>query len=116
MSNLPDLYARVVAHDPKLAVPCRNAEDTGNGIIRHNGTAWCVDDDDGLPEPVAAALIADHWTECLPIGVGVWPCGGRTPNETWNCGRISEPTSTECAPTRIEALAAFHLAQPGAKP
>lgn len=90
--NLPELYAAVVAKHPRLAFFKGPYTDEEAGD---------------------RALIADHWTESLPIGCGVWACGGKTQQEFWNCGRVKEPTATQAVRGRLAALGAFWLAYEG---
>lgn len=127
--NLPDLYTRVVAHNPKLEVRrfggtgvlecvmehepgmddnrgewyfCRNKGETDPPEFLVAVPAWCLE-----------ALIADHWTESLPSGYAVMH-GSVQEKPVWIVGVTSDEDSNDDVvdATRLEALAAFFLAQP----
>lgn len=115
MTTLPNIYAQVVEHDPRLAV-----KDLTHLRTLTTGAEWLISwSKDIHGDDVARALIADHWTEMLPLDVmavkseamksAVWwvvRCDGE--------GGVSMEIGS-CYPTRLEALAAFHLSQPKSK-
>lgn len=99
--NLPDLYNRVVAKRPELAVP----------NVTHKADWWygkvC-----GLSPHIAAALILARWVEALPEGhwlahvppSSAIPGGWRVWQSTKNGYNVAPLRSTI-----LEALAAFYL-------
>ena len=96
--NLPDIYARVCAARPELAVK------TLNHYVR---TWWYRGDAEG--NDTAAALILARWVEALPHNRGIhhgdrgWSISRCDDDGRWNC---------ECiASTPIESLAAFYLGE-----
>lgn len=99
--NLPDIYARVCAARPELAVK------TLNHYVR---TWWYRGDAEG--NDTAAALILARWVEALPVGFLLYQ---RTPN-VWECDWINDiwddtAPPKHIGPTPIEALAAFYLGE-----
>jgi hypothetical protein len=101
-TNLPDLYSRVVAKRPELAVDELVYDDcwevTGNGCL-------CV----VVKTETAAALILAKWVEALPKHNGLMR-GMDDPegNPTWYVGGVV----VICKPNPLEALAAFWLEAP----
>jgi len=103
--NLPDLYARVVAKRPELAVDGLNRPDPGK-------EPWLLDFLLVTPS-LAAALILAKWVEALPVGHGLdhHPADNRE-SEDWQVRWYTTDNRTGCGPceaTPIEALAAFWL-------
>lgn len=125
-TDLPDLYTRVVAKRPELAVhtscpdpnhftwlPCELQHNhNGDGLWRlhevdhEHGAAYAMFDP--YPEEFAAALILARWVVALP------PL--HTLCHFWEGWEVHETTGGEYrasgrpwSPTPIEALAAFYL-------
>jgi len=112
--NLPDLYARVCAVRPELAVDA----DDGPWTLAHSGTEWdwlcnSIDDDvwrcEDLSDSHAAALILARWVEALPDGSHLMVCGSVTSNRGWTI--YPSIRELDYYPTPIEALAAFYLGE-----
>lgn len=109
--NLPDLYARVVAKRPELAVPFLEhcPDDDPN-----DKCPWIGENNDLLTESTAAALILARWVEALPEGnwlahvqpSNTIPSGWRVWRSTKNGYNISPLRSIP-----LEALAAFYLGE-----
>jgi len=111
--NLHDLYARVCAKRPDLAVDA----DDGPWTLAHAGTEWdwlchSIDDDvwrcDDLSDTHAAALILARWVEALPESSMLY-----RDKDLWRVVQMRLPFSKNCdgpfAASPIEALAAFYL-------
>jgi hypothetical protein len=128
VDDLPDLYRRVVEHNPRLAVTDSAMENPAvltckvqfpdDPVRRWNSWSWefkggCL----LVDEPTAAALIADHWTEMLPGYTELrrheddktWSVRWIVPDDAYACG-VYISRHTEWHPTRLAALAAFWLA------
>jgi len=91
----PEIYRKVCEARPELAVPNIDAE----------MVEYCPQNQ----KKSLDALILAHWLKMLPLGVGVWTCGGRLPSENWNCGHVKDPTATPCRQNVLDALAEFHV-------
>lgn len=105
----PEIYRRVCEARPELAVRHWHSPSwvLGVGTIIPYGFQW---KDVGMcqqliSDPIAHALILAHWLKMLPLGVGVWTCGGRFPSENWNCGHVKDPTATPCRQNVLDAIA-----------
>lgn len=113
--NLPDLYARVVAKRPDLAVP-NLAYDSTPHWRDTEPRGWCFHGDYSCPEDPAmvSALILARWVEALPEGhwlahvqpSNTIPSGWRVWQSTKNGYNISPLRSIP-----LEALAAFYLGE-----
>lgn len=110
--NLHDLYARVTAKRPELAVEA----DDGPWTLAHDGTEWdwlCHSIDDVLwrcedvSDSTAAALILARWVEALPDGSHLMVRGRVPSNRGWTIYPSSQELDYYTTP--IEALAAFYL-------
>jgi hypothetical protein len=105
-TNLPDLYSRVVAKRPELAVKELTYRIFDEGLPGYWFAldAWeCASQ---IPEYQAASLILAKWVEALPKHNGLMR-GMDDPegNPTWYVGGVV----VICKPNPIEALAAFWL-------
>jgi len=111
--NLPDLYARVCAVRPELAVMWLGTS-TNMWVEDHPPiTVWTYG-----PTPAsrrlmldghAAALILARWVEALPDGSHLMVCGSVTSNRGWTI--YPSIRELDYYPTPIEALAAFYLGE-----
>lgn len=134
-TNLPDLYSRVCAKSPELAVTYLDVRpeiacfvsgketpsmwrlihgwhDDGEWRFETHelGTTWHSLD---YPESHAAAMILARWLEALPVGVML----RRRINNARHVWTVQGfPSSSDCfdGTTPIEALAAFYLGQESA--
>lgn len=115
--NLPDLYARVVAKRPELAV--KNLQTSTNVWTEDQPPitvwiyGWTPKSSDPIMDHFAAALILAKWVEALPVRHGLdhhpadnresedWQVCWYTPYSRTGCG--------SCEATPLEALAAFYL-------
>jgi hypothetical protein len=104
-TNLPDLYSRVVAKRPELAVP-HLAYDPVPHWRDTVPRGWCFHGDYAYPESdeTAAALILAKWVEALPEHVAL-----ERVNDTWWVYHIARERGRRVGPTPLEALAAFWL-------
>lgn len=111
--NLPDLYNRVNAKRPDLAVPCLEHKPCWCGcgprwiLSRHLGSTDYLEDVD------AAALILARWVEALPVNHHLSYDMNDGKQRVWRVFRLREASSRfEACPDRttpLEALAAFYL-------
>lgn len=102
--NLPEIYARVVAKRPELAVPDLCTLDVL--IPKSDQTvAWWYGRR-GIGDVTAAALILARWVEALPVHHGLTRAFD-THGPRWYIEGIV--SVWPCADTPIEALAAFYL-------
>ncbi len=107
-TNLPDLYARVVAKRPELAASLAyqtifDAEDDKPAMC---GWFWYQSEGMGLHvrADLAAALILAKWVEALPVGKELYHAENYDNGEPrWWVGA----TASEHTP--LEALAAFWM-------
>jgi hypothetical protein len=110
-TNLPDLYARVTAKRPELAVM-----ELTRGCVN-----WCIDDGNltyfDVLDETAAALILARWVEALPEMAWLGHCG--QPHVGWRVNyrkpAATYPETVWFSPvedTPLEALAAFWLEAP----
>lgn len=129
--NLPDLYARVVAKKPDLAVDSLEYHDDQGvafwtldlyGLELEDddpAEAWKDEDETTkgacsiLPNQAAAALILARWVEALPVrhSLDHHPASNRE-SEEWQVRWYTDdrrPACGPCATTPLEALAAFYL-------
>jgi len=97
--NLPDLYARVVAKRPELAVDGLNRPDPGK-------EPWLLDFLLVTPS-LAAALILAKWVEALPDGSHLMVRGNIPSERRWTV--YPSFPELDYYPTPLEALAAFYL-------
>ena len=116
MTNLPSLYARVVAKRPELAV---NADD-GPWTLAHDGADWdwqCHSIDDVLwrceemTEKTASALILARLVEGLPQGYFIAKtCSGFDVAviDNYACVHWSDRPAFDHP---VDALAAFYLGE-----
>jgi len=103
--NLPDLYNRVVAKRPDLAVPflehCPDDDPNDNH-------PWIGENNDLITETTAAALILARWVEALPESSMLY-----RDKDQWRvvqmCLPFSKNYSGPFAASPLEALAAFYL-------
>lgn len=98
--NIPDLYARVCAVRPELAVPMLKIDTSPPGWSLCG--SWCG-------EHFTAALILARWVEALPELICI-----HKRSYGWVVGRGGSAHSCPpplIAPTPIEALAAFYLGE-----
>jgi hypothetical protein len=115
MTDLPQIYAEIVARRPELAVPapiCKHTvklehgtgggwrwmhyvTGTGNFVVQH------------LSDQEVEALIGWHWTKMMPNGYGVFKCVNTDEWTVWD-GEAS-PCGWHLTP--LAALAAFWRAQ-----
>lgn len=109
-TNLPDLYSRVVAKRPELAVMSIGAPGVRMYYdAEYLGWYW----DDPAPKHIgdrfAAALILAKWVEALPCGVCLVHGFGTGSAVQWWL-RLDEGTCcTPVSRTPLEALAAYWL-------
>jgi len=97
--NLPDLYARVVAKRPELAVDGLNRPDPGK-------EPWLLDFLLVTPS-LAAALILAKWVEALPDGSHLMVRGNIPSERRWTV--YPSFPELDYYPTPLEAIAAFYL-------
>ncbi len=99
-ANLPDMYARVVAKRPELAVP--NLKPIWDGST----PGWRHDIYDRMMTKDAAALILEKWVEALPVGIALV----HEFHARWLVAKdMDDSISATIGPTPLEALAAFWL-------
>lgn len=103
--NLPDLYARVVAKRPELAVP--NLKPIWDGRT----PGWRHDIYDRMMTKDAAALILAKWVEALPVSKALrHHAAYKDIPEEWSVAGLSLfCKGVHTGPTPIEALAAFWM-------
>jgi hypothetical protein len=101
-TNLPDLYSRVVAKRPELAVErLRTLEVLIPKSTQTVSWWYCWR---GVGSGTAAALILAKWVEALPVGKELYHAENYDNGEPrWWVG------ATASEPTPLEALAAFWL-------
>jgi len=106
-TDLPDLYARVIAKRPELAVPHLSYriwpgdQNDGRWLALD---AWECESE--VPDAHAAALILARWVEALPEGHDL------SRNDGWEVCPLDmggDPMRTKTHPSPIEALAAFYV-------
>jgi hypothetical protein len=104
-TNLPDLYSRVTAKRPELAVP-HLAYDPVPHWRDTVPRGWCFHGDYAYPESdeTAAALILAKWVEALPDRTALCR-GAKAAWYVWSVKQFTPSTH----PTPLEALAAFWL-------
>ena len=112
MTNLPSLYARVVAVRPDLAVPHLEHKPCWCGC----GPRWILSrhlSSTHYPEDVdVAALILARWVEGLPEGMCLARVQMTHSGEAWIVAQdMNDDTSAFIGPNPIEALAAFYLGE-----
>jgi hypothetical protein len=110
-TNLPDLYSRVTAKRPDLAVNRRVFGDMSLEYQHQHG-GWCFVTDNVrvsqyLDDTTAASLILAKWVEALPMYHAL--CHNYGGWEVCELGFYSDHNRT-CTP--LEALAAFWLEAP----
>jgi len=98
--NLPDLYTRVVAKRPDLAVP-------GLCLIQGKKKPYWTLSGNYLWERAARAMIHEHWLECLPVGAGLVRFSDRSYHK-WTIETPDDPQRANHA-WSFDALAAFYL-------
>lgn len=111
--NLPELYARVIAKRPELAV--KDLTPPIPGVRSY----WLLpnflaDDTDG--NSIAAALILARWVEALPHYT--WLGHDGDPINGWKVRGVQDGDNYEliivmidAKPTPLEAIAAFYLGE-----
>ncbi len=104
-ANLPDLYARVVAKRPELAVEGLTYESCFCGKC---GLRWHLREDWCLSYPKdhrVSEMILARWVEALPIHAGVVRGMDQDNHSRWY---VDGPRHIyDCCDTPLEALAAF---------
>ena len=122
MTNLPSLYARVVAKRPDLAVKIDRGEGCEQRIER-GWDAWQYNtyygDDRQIvnftSDEIAAALILARWVEALPVNHHLSYDMNDDEQKVWRVFKLHEASGRfEAGPDRntpIEALAAFYLGE-----
>lgn len=120
--NLPDIYARVCAVRPELAVYDKHRSvltwADGQPAFR---VGFVVRDSEGkvsdadclrfIDDETAAALILARWVEALPFHVSLQLTFGSDGKEWRVSGWIGEDECDRYGATPIEALAAFYLGE-----
>ena len=114
--NLPDIYARVCAVRPELAVKWLGRSTNTWADDHPPITVWIYGPSPATSRAMlddhAAALILARWVEGLPVGFVLYQ---RSTN-VWECDWINDIWYEDnppkyIGPTPIEALAAFYLGE-----
>ena len=103
-TNLPDLYYRVCAKRPELAVT----------YLRHDGACWTTGKT-VYCDSTAAAMILARWVEALPVHHVI----AQVLENKWEVYELGiggdyQFSGRDYTATPIEALAAFYLGQESA--
>ncbi len=111
-TNLPDLYSRVVAKRPELAV--KNLRTSTNVWTEDHPPitvwiyGWTPKTSDAILDDYAYGLILAKWVEALPEGMCLARVRMTHSGEAWIVAQdMNDDTSAFIGPNPIEALAAF---------